>query len=90
MKAYQTAYPGSMMESADGAYVRRDDPESLAAALLECVRREQERSDNLTGALDDAAVELENAAWEDGVLVNPRAEDSAKDARNALRDWGQA
>lgn len=37
VKAFSSAYPGSMFERKDGGYVERDDAQSLAAALLALV-----------------------------------------------------
>ena len=37
IKAFDSAYPGSMFEKPDGSYVERDDAASLAAALLEII-----------------------------------------------------
>lgn len=48
---FDTAYAGSMFEKDGGDHVRRDDPESLAAALLECSLKQW-------ADLEDAKAEL--------------------------------
>jgi hypothetical protein len=50
--AFDSAYPGSMFDRPDGSYVRRDDPASLAAALLETIERQKRRIEDLEAALD--------------------------------------
>lgn len=51
LHAFDTAYPGSMSERPDANYVRRDDPESLAAALIECIRARDREIEDLKAAL---------------------------------------
>ncbi len=53
-KAYESAYPGSMSERDDGLYVRRDDPHSLAVALLGIVGHQGRQIEDLEAALKEA------------------------------------
>lgn len=57
VKAFDSAYPGSMCEREKGDYVKRKDAASLAAALLEQIHsRDREVED-----WQDTAIRLENA-----------------------------
>lgn len=57
IKAFNSAYPGSMCERTDGDYVERKDATSLAAALLEQIHsRDRDIEDTQA-----AAIRLENA-----------------------------
>lgn len=46
VKAFESAYPGSMFERKDGYYVERNDHKSMAAALVELIEsRDRELED---------------------------------------------
>lgn len=49
--AFDSAYAGSMFERPDGCYIRRDDPSSLAAALLEALAERDRKIEDLESAL---------------------------------------
>lgn len=51
LHAFDSAYPGSMSERADGHYVERDDVPSMLAALLERDREQTDRIEDLEEAL---------------------------------------
>lgn len=53
-KAYESAYPGSMTEREDGLYIRRDDPHSLAVALLGIIGHQERQLEDLKAALKEA------------------------------------
>ena len=57
VKAYDSAYPGSMFEHNDGDYVERKDAASLAAALLEQVHSRDDQIEDWRAS----AVRLEGA-----------------------------
>ena len=59
MKAYESAYPGSMFERTDGGYVQRDDADSLAGSLLALIKSADRAAEDLQGALTEA----ENDRW---------------------------
>ena len=70
IRGFDSAYPGSMSEREDGGYVQRDDPRSLAGALLELVRSGDRAARNLLDDLDQAAAELAKAnAQRDSLLI---------------------
>lgn len=50
--AFESAYPGSMSERKDGNYIQRDDPASLAAALLETIEQQRRKIEDMQAALD--------------------------------------
>lgn len=47
IKAYDSAYPGSMFERPDGGFVERDDAQSLANALLALIKSGDDASQGL-------------------------------------------
>lgn len=47
IKAYDSAYAGSMVERIDGGYVERDDAESLAASLLALIKSGDRAAEDL-------------------------------------------
>lgn len=51
MKAFDSAYPGSMHEAIDGQYIERTDPVSLAAALLEVIATRDRQIEDLQNLL---------------------------------------
>jgi hypothetical protein len=50
MKAYESAYPGSMCERRDGDYIRRDDLDSLLEAIRELVTEHKRTAEDLSDA----------------------------------------
>lgn len=52
IKAYDSAYPGSMFLRDDGNYIERTDIDSLVAALVEAVRARDRTIEDLEGALE--------------------------------------
>lgn len=68
VRAFDSAYPGSMFERKDGCYVERDDHKSMAAALVELIAARDRTIDDLNDAvrmyqrLLDAAPYLMDAA----------------------------
>ena len=44
VRAFDSAYPGSMFDKPHGEYVERGDASSLAAALLELIAKHKEAS----------------------------------------------
>lgn len=50
-KAFDSAYPGSMVERHDGYYICRNDHVSLAAALVELIASRDREIDDLRSAL---------------------------------------
>lgn len=61
VKAFKSAYPGSMYECAEGSYVERADVGSMAAALLEAIADRDRQIKELRGALQDIRVHLHAA-----------------------------
>lgn len=51
LRTFDSAYPGSMFQREDGDYVRRADPDSLAAAMLEHIATREQRIRDLEDAL---------------------------------------
>lgn len=54
VKAFDTAYPGSMVERCDGWYVERTDHKSMAAAMVELIASRDREIEDLREALKDA------------------------------------
>ncbi len=52
MKAFDSAYPGSMVERIDGHYVLRDDYISLAAALVHAITTRDRAIEDLQGLVE--------------------------------------
>ena len=52
VRAFDSAYPGSMFERNDGYYVKRKDAASLAAALLEQIHERDRDIEDAQFALD--------------------------------------
>lgn len=61
IKAYDTAYPGSMMPRADGYYLERNDHKSMAAALIELIASRDREIEDLRDALHDARAAIKKA-----------------------------
>lgn len=59
MRAFSSAYPGSMFEREDGDYIERSDAASLAEALLEIVKKGSDRMEDLAAQLAEANVDLD-------------------------------
>jgi hypothetical protein len=59
LRAFDTAYPGSMVERDDGGYVRRDDNQALIAALAANIAADKAAIQDLQDAAND---HLTNAA----------------------------
>ncbi len=51
VKAFDTAYPGSMCEREDGYYVERNDHKSMAAALVELIASRDREIEDLREAV---------------------------------------
>lgn len=51
VRAFDSAYPGSMVSRKDGSYIERADHASLAAALLETIEEQRRRIEDLEAAL---------------------------------------
>jgi len=51
IEAYDSAYPGSMSQREDGSFIRREDAESLASALLALVKSGDREAEDLKDAL---------------------------------------
>ncbi|MBU0601101.1 MAG: hypothetical protein KKD25_01710 [Gammaproteobacteria bacterium] len=68
VRAFESAYPGSMFERKDGYYVERNDHKSMAAALVELISSRDRELDDLRDAIKsyqrllDAAPYLMDAA----------------------------
>ena len=83
IKAFDSAYPGSMFERKDGGYVERDDHNSLAAALIyqidsrnrdiEDLRTTLENYDRLTRPDWVADAELLTALKNNSLTTDQRA-----------------
>ncbi len=58
IKAFDSAYPGSMFEKPRGSYVERDDAKSLAAALLEIIATEKRSASDLLDELQESRDEF--------------------------------
>lgn len=58
IEAYDSAYPGSMHQREDGSFIRREDADSLAGALLALVKS----GDRATEDLQDALAETKKEA----------------------------
>lgn len=89
--AFESAYPGSMHECRDGNYVRRDDPHSLASALLERMAEQGRTIEDLqlrVGFDRDAIVELVTAL-KAVVRVADRATVEFDMAREAIAKYGE-
>ena len=52
MRAFDSAYPGSMVERIDGHYVLRDDYISLAAALVNAINTRDRAIADLQGLVE--------------------------------------
>lgn len=66
MKAYESAYPGSMFERTDGGYVQRDDADSLAGSLLALIKSGDRAAED---AADEAkALRAENQRLKDALF----------------------
>jgi hypothetical protein len=96
VKAYDTAYPGSMFprSGSTGGYVERDDAASLAAALLEQIAASQSKAELATDALnaahaDNARLRAANAALTEALKrIERRAfnEEPCEELEDAQRD----
>lgn len=51
IEAYDSAYPGSMSKREDGSFIRREDADSLAGALLAMVKSGDRAAEDLQAAL---------------------------------------
>ena len=60
IRAFDSAYPGSMSQRNDGYYVERDDHKSMAAALVELIGSRDRELDDLR----DAITQLESENYE--------------------------
>lgn len=58
LRAYESAYPGSMFERADGGYIERDDAESLASGLLALIKSGDRAAEDAGDALAQANLDL--------------------------------
>lgn len=61
VKAFDTAYPGSMVARGDGYYVERNGHRSMAAALVELIASRDREIEDLRDALKDAQDRLAKA-----------------------------
>jgi hypothetical protein len=52
VKAFDSAYPGSMCERVDGYYIERNDHKSMAAALLELIASRDREIEDLRYTID--------------------------------------
>ena len=59
IRAFDSAYPGSMSQRNDGYYVERNDHKSMAAALVELISSRDRELEDLRGAITQ--LEAENA-----------------------------
>ena len=51
IEAYDSAYPGSVSQREDGSFIRREDAESLAGALLALVKSGDRAAEDLKDAM---------------------------------------
>ena len=63
IKAYESAYAGSMHERATGDYLHRDDHVSLVAALLELIVSRDRELEDLREAVAGLRADAENYRW---------------------------
>lgn len=77
--AFDSIHPGGMSQRADGGYIRRDDPASLAGALVALI---------LSGdrAAEDAQAQAEQAKLEQIALARAAREDAIAECRDAAHD----
>lgn len=54
VRAFDSAYPGSMFERKDGYYVERNDHKSMAAALVELIASRDRELEDLRDAVKHA------------------------------------
>lgn len=52
LRAFESAYPGSMFEKSHGDYIERDDSQSLAYALLEIIAERKRQKDDIAEAFE--------------------------------------
>jgi hypothetical protein len=84
--AFDSAYPGSMSERADGNYVLRSDAPSLAAALLEQIAAQDRRLEDAERALDAAHEALREIALA-GMSGTGQESEEGMRAWHARRAW---
>ena len=65
IEAYDSAYPGSMCQREDGSFIRREDAESLAGALLALIKSGDRAAEDLQDALTEAKKDAELYAKKD-------------------------
>lgn len=62
IQSFDTAYPGSMVARKDGQYIDRADTTSLAGALLDAIKIQDCRIEDLEFTLSLARIELGNTS----------------------------
>jgi len=63
IEAYDSAYPGSMSQREDGSFIRREDADSLAGALLALVKSGDRAAEDLQDALTEANKDAARYRW---------------------------
>ena len=80
VRAFDSAYPGSMFDKPHGEYVERGDASSLAAALLELVAKHKRDSEDFEDALKQEKAERDALRAE----VERLRADAIKSERRAI------
>lgn len=65
IEAYDSAYPGSMHQREDGSFIRREDADSLAFALLALIKSGDRAAEDLQDALTEAKKDADLYAKKD-------------------------
>ncbi len=63
IEAYDSAYPGSMHQREDGSFIRREDAESLAGALLALIKSGDRAAEDLHDALTEEKKDAARYRW---------------------------
>ncbi len=82
VKAFDSAYPGSMFEGANGDYIRRDDHVSLAASLVELIASRDRDAEDLRETIKHISSLLE-----DSNLANPCDTPQQTKTYTSIRDF---
>jgi hypothetical protein len=91
LRAFDSAYPGSMFPSPQGDYIDRRDADSLAAALIEAVTTRDKHVEDLQAARDELVAFIELWVYEGRLQTFEDRERFRKNARDVLdRTTGNA